>query len=102
MNARWMSKVVWCLVLVGAMIPSIGRAQLAVNMSLLTCNQFLAMPPEQGAIFSAWMSGWFNQKLGYTYVNLDAYARNVTNVQAWCAANPGELAMTGLQSATAK
>jgi hypothetical protein len=40
--------------------------------------------------------------LGYTYVNLDAYARSVTNVQAWCAANPGELVMTGLQRATAK
>jgi hypothetical protein len=102
MNARWISKVVCCLVLVGVMVPTIGRAQLAVNMSLLTCSQFLAMPPEQGAISSAWMSGRFNQKLGYTYVNLDAYARNVTNVQAWCAAHPGELVMTGLQRATAK
>ena len=84
------------------MVPATGRAQLAINMSLVTCPQYLAMPPAQSAIFSAWMSGWFNQKSGYTYVNLDAYARNVTNVQAWCAANPGELVMTGLQRATAK
>ncbi len=102
MNARSISKVVCCLVLVGVMVPSTGRAQLGINMSLLTCSQFLAMPPDQGAVFSAWMSGWFNQKMGYTYVNLDAYARNVANVQAWCAANPGELVMTGLQRATAK
>ena len=47
------------------------------------------------------MSGWFNQKTGYTYINLEAYARNVANVQGWCAANPGELVMTGLKRATA-
>ena len=77
-----------------------SQAQYAVNMSLVTCTQYLAMPPERARIFSAWMSGWFNQKTGYTYVNLEAYARNIENVKAWCAANPGELVMTGLQRAT--
>jgi len=77
-----------------------SQAQYAVNMSLVTCTQYLAMPPDRSRIFSAWMSGWFNQKTGYTYVNLEAYARNVENIKAWCAANPGELVMTGLQRAT--
>jgi hypothetical protein len=45
------------------------------------------------------MSGWFNQKMGYTYINLEAYQRNVANVKAWCGTNPGELVMTGLQRA---
>ena len=77
-----------------------SQAQYAVNMSLVTCTQYLAMPPDRSRIFSAWMSGWFNQKTGYTYVNLEAHARNVENVKAWCAANSGELVMTGLQRAT--
>ena len=102
MKTSLTSKVVWCLALIGVLVPAIGRAQLAVNMSLVTCPQYLAMPPEQSSVFSAWMSGWFNQKTGYTYVNLEAYARNVANVQAWCATNPGELVMTGLQRATVK
>ena len=101
MNRHRMSKVVGCLALIGVLVPAIGRAQLAVNMSLVTCPQYLTMPPEQSSVFSAWMSGWFNQKTGYTYVNLEAYARNVANVKEWCAANPGELVMTGLQRATA-
>jgi HdeA/HdeB family len=95
-------KLVCCLAFVGAMVPSISQAQVMVNMSLVTCSQFLAFPPEQSRVFSAWMSGWFNQKTGYTYVNLQAYERNVANVTEWCAANPGELVMTGLQRATAK
>src|SRR5215510_10363840 len=71
--------------------PTKSQAQYAINMSLVTCTQYLALPPERSRIFSAWMSGWFNQKTGYTYVNLEAYARNIENVKAWCAANPGEL-----------
>jgi len=93
---------VWCLAFVGVLVSSASQAQYMVDMSLLKCGQYLAMPPDQSRIYAAWMSGWFNQKMGYTYINLEAYARNVENVKAWCATNPGELVMTGLQRATAK
>jgi hypothetical protein len=82
--------------------PAMTLAQIAVNMSLLTCGQYLAMPPDQSKVYAAWMSGWFNQKMGYTYINLQAYERNVANVKAWCGTNPTELVMTGLQRATGK
>jgi hypothetical protein len=90
------------VVIGGMMAPSAGHAQYMVNMSLVTCAQYLAMPPDQSRIFAAWMSGWFNQKHGYTYVNLQAYARNVDNVKAWCGTNPKDLVMTGLQRAMVK
>ena len=102
MNTLRIRTFVWCLAFVGVLVPSISQAQYMINMSLVTCSQYLALPPDQSRIFSAWMSGWFNQKTGYTYINLEAYARNVQNVKAWCASNPGELVMTGLQRATAK
>jgi len=88
-----------CLAFAGILVPSIGQAQLSVEMPLVTCAQWLAMPPEQSSLFAAWMSGWFNQKLGYTYINLQAYERNVTNMKAWCASYPGELVMTAGQRA---
>jgi len=84
-----------------ALLPSAGRAQLMIDMGKVTCGQYIAMPPDQSRIFSAWMSGWFNQKTGYVWVNLNAYARNVENVKSWCAANPQELVMTGLARAAA-
>ena len=90
------------LMLVGIAAPATTQAQIAVDMSRLTCGQYLAMSPDQSRIYAAWMSGWFNQKHGYTYINLEAYARNVENVKAWCGTNPGELVMTGLERATAK
>jgi hypothetical protein len=96
------SKLIWCLACAAILAPSVGRAQVMINMSLITCTQYLAMPPDQSRVFSAWMSGWFNQKTGYAWINLTAYARNVENVKAWCAANPGELVMTGLQRSATK
>jgi len=68
----------------------------------VTCADYLALPPDRSEIFSAWMSGWFNQKMGTTYVNFEAYERNVESVKAWCGTNPNELVMTGLQRATGK
>ncbi|WP_334451945.1 hypothetical protein [Bradyrhizobium elkanii] len=52
-------------------------------------------------MFSAWMSGWFNQKKGYVFVDLNAYARNVASVKAWCAINPTQTVMAGLERSTA-
>jgi hypothetical protein len=90
------------LILAGVAAPATSQAQIAVDMSRLTCGQYLAMSPDQSRIYSAWMSGWFNQKMGTTWVNLEAYERNVENVKAWCGTNPNELVMTGLQRATGK
>jgi hypothetical protein len=95
-------KLIWCFALAATTSSSVAQAQLMINVSLVTCAQYLAMPPDQSRVFSAWMSGWFNQKTGYAWINLNAYARNIENVKAFCASNPGELVMTSLERSTAK
>ncbi len=89
-------------VLAGLLLPAAGHAQVMLDTTRVTCADYLAMGPEDSKIFSAWMSGWFNQKGGYTSVDLDVYARNVASVQAWCKTNPKETVMAGLTRATAK
>ncbi len=85
-----------------ALLPAIAQAQIKIDTNLVTCAQYLAMPPDQAANFAAWMSGWFNQKQGYVWINLQAYERNVANVTAYCAANPNDTVMAALQRATQK
>lgn len=97
-----MKKPALCLTLAGALLSSAAHAQVTIDMSRVTCAEYLAMPPAQSADFSAWMSGWFNQKTGYVFVDLNAYARNVANVKSWCASNPAQTVMAGLQRATAR
>jgi hypothetical protein len=97
-----MRKLIFCLAIAAAMPPVAAHAQASIDMSRVTCAQYLAMAPAQSADFSAWMSGWFNQKNGYVFVDLNAYARNVANVKSWCALNPAQTVMAGLQQATAR
>ena len=97
-----MKKLVFWLTLAAAMPPAVAHAQVSIDMSRVTCAEYLAMPPGQAATFSAWMSGWFNQKNGYVFFDINAYERNVANVKSWCALNPADTVMAGLQRATAK
>jgi hypothetical protein len=93
-----MRKLAFGLAMVGMFAPSLGQAQVAIDMGRVTCGEYLAMAPETADIFSAWMSGWFNQKNGFVSVDLDAYHRNVDNVRAWCANNKASSVMGGLQA----
>lgn len=79
-----------------------AHAQVMIDTTRITCADYLAMQPADAAIFSAWMSGWFNQKTGYVSVDLEAFARNVANVRQWCSSNPQQTVMAGLQRATSK
>jgi hypothetical protein len=90
-------KFVWLLALLGIVMPTAGRAQVAINMSRVTCADYLAMTPEQSGVFGAWVGGYFNQKSGYTWIDLDAQSRNEANLKAWCATYPAEFVMTGLR-----
>ena len=97
-----MKKLIFCLTVAAALGSAVAHAQLTIDMSRVTCARYLAMSPAQSADFSAWMSGWFNQKNGYVFVDLNAYARNVANVKSWCALNSAQTVMAGLQQATAR
>ena len=69
--------------------PVPGHAQVTLDMTRITCADYLAMPASQASTFSAWMSGWFNYKFGYVSVGFDDFARNVASVRQWCSTSPG-------------
>jgi hypothetical protein len=77
-----------------------GKSEGKVDMARITCAEYLAMSPRDDAIFSAWMSGWFNQKKGYVTLDLDVYKRNVSSVKAWCANNPTLSVMASIERVT--
>jgi hypothetical protein len=92
-----MRKLVCCLALAATIVPGSGHAQVTIDMTRVTCAEYLAMSPDQARVFSAWMSGWFNQKLGYVWVDMGDYAKNVASVRQWCATFPRETVMSGLE-----
>ncbi|MGO9698751.1 MAG: HdeA/HdeB family chaperone [Xanthobacteraceae bacterium] len=100
MRKATISKFVLSLAVAGAVASPAARAQIVIDMSRVTCADYLAMTPEQSRVFSAWMSGYFNQKTGYTWIDFGAYARNIANITQWCASYPQEKVMTGLERST--
>ena len=78
-----------------------AHAQVTYDMSKVTCADYSAMDAVAAQDFSAWMSGWFNQRRGVTSINLEGYRKNVANVQSWCGSNPNANIMAGLEAAAA-
>jgi HdeA/HdeB family len=95
-----MRKLVFGLILATSLVPSAGHAQVTLNMTQVTCANYLAMSPSQARVFSAWMSGWFNQRFGYVTVGFDDFARNVASVSQWCSGNPQATIMAALERST--
>jgi hypothetical protein len=91
-----MRKLTLSLVFVATIAPALSHAQ-AVDMSRVTCADYLAMGPDQSRVFAGWMSGWANQKQGYVWVNPAAFAENAAIVQQWCTTYPSETVMSGLE-----
>jgi hypothetical protein len=74
----------FCLALATASLPSLGHTLVTLNMTQVTCTNYLAMLPDGTRMFSAWMSGCFNQKFGYVWVDLIDFARNVAASSMLC------------------
>src|SRR5215469_4861990 len=91
-----MAKLVFALAIATLILPGASHAQATLDMTQVTCANYLAMSPDQSRIFSAWMSGWYNQKFGYTTVGFDDFGGNVASVQQWCAGNPPATIMAAL------
>jgi hypothetical protein len=94
-----MKKIAICLALGLALAPTAGSAQIMIQMDRVTCGDAVAMAPGDQAMVSAWMSGWFNQKLGYNWVDLAAFRQNEANIMKYCASNPKDQLMGVIQAA---
>ena len=97
-----MKNAVFLAMLGAAAFCAPAHAQITYDVSKVSCADYTAMDPVASQDFSAWMSGWFNQRANDTTLNLEGYHKNVANVQAWCASNPKANLMAGLEAAAAK
>jgi len=95
-----MRKLDFGLAVAISILPTVGHAQATLDTTQVTCASYVAMSPDQARIFSAWISGWFNQKWGYTTVGFEDFGRNVASVRQWCTGNPQATGLGAFRSAT--
>ena len=61
-----MKRMLLALSIAGALAPSLCKAQVMIDMTRITCADYLAMPLDETLNYAAWMSGYYSQRTGKT------------------------------------
>ena len=83
------------VLVVGAAIPA--KAQVVIDMSLITCKEFMNAGPERQELVASWMSGYFSASKNINVLDFGYVARNKRVVGNYCKKRPGETLMSAIQ-----
>lgn len=61
-----------------------AKAQVTLDMSLITCQQFSDMEPERQALVGNWMRGYFSATKNLSTVDMRYVKRNKAKVSSYC------------------
>jgi hypothetical protein len=81
------------------LFPLAANAEIIIDMSAFTCQEYLTMSPSMSRDFSAWMSGWFSYQTRRTFVDVVAHEKNITNLRSWCEFHSQASVMNALENA---
>jgi len=73
------------------------QAQAVVDMTMLTCSQFLKSDRDRQDIVAGWMSGYFNSARNVSVLNVTQAAKNRAAVSAYCKRHGNETLMSAIQ-----
>jgi hypothetical protein len=76
--------------------PAAG-SQVKIDMSLLTCKQYLGSAPEQQEFIAYWMNGYFRAARNQPVFEFQRFAKNRTTIGNYCKKRGGETLMSAIQ-----
>jgi acid stress chaperone HdeB len=74
-----------------------ARAQLIVDMSLITCDQFVKSEPGRKEVLAAWMGGYFSAMKNLSTIDARYVVRNSNKVTSYCRKAKNETLMSAIQ-----
>jgi acid stress chaperone HdeB len=83
------------VLVIGAAIPA--KAQVVIDMSLITCKQFMDSDPDRKVLIASWMSGYFSASKNLNVLDFGYVERNRRVVGDYCKRRPGETLMSAIQ-----
>jgi acid stress chaperone HdeB len=91
-----LAAVAACVVLLAARaIPA--SAQVAIDLSVVTCGQYMGKDRDTQDVLAAWMSGYFNAAKDQSKVDLARFERNRKAVEVYCKKHKLETLMSAIQ-----
>ena len=85
------------IAVLAASVAAPARAQMIVDMSLISCDQFLKAPQERKDVLTAWMGGYFSATRNLTTIDARYFARNSQKVANYCKKARNETLMSAIQ-----
>jgi acid stress chaperone HdeB len=82
---------------VTALAATQARAQAVMEMTMITCKQYLEQPRDRQDIIASWMSGYFNAARNNAVLDTARFERNKATVTAYCKRNRAETLMSAIQ-----
>jgi len=78
----------WAVVVVFLMSPSLGRAQVMLDVSKITCWQFATHKVADPKLIAVWISGFEKGKRGDTLVDTEKLDADAEKLRKFCISNP--------------
>jgi acid stress chaperone HdeB len=77
--------------------PGPPRGQIKVDMSLITCKQYLSSDAERQEMIAYWMSGYFRASRNQPLFDFQRFANNKSAVGKYCKKHGAETVMSAIQ-----
>ena len=74
-----------------------AQAQVMIDLSLITCKQYLASDAERQALIGSWMSGYFSATKNLNILDFRYVERNRRVVGNYCKSHKSETVMSAMQ-----
>jgi acid stress chaperone HdeB len=73
------------------------KAQVIVDLSVVTCGQYMSKDRDTQDVIAAWMSGYYNAAKNQSMVDLSRFDRNRKAVEKYCKTHKLETLMSAIQ-----
>lgn len=75
-----------------------ARAQVMLDVSKITCNQFAGYKITTPQNIAIWLSGYYNGKRSNTVIDMQKLIENTKTLERYCIQNPQTLVMNAAET----
>jgi acid stress chaperone HdeB len=95
-------RIILVSALLAATLALPAKAQVIVDMSLITCQQYLDAPPDRQKLIAWWMRGYYSAAKNFSTIDFRYVDYNTKVVTAYCKKkqNRNETLMSAIQKNT--
>lgn len=90
-------KIILAFAVLVATFTQPARAQVIIDMSLITCQQYMVADPDRQQLIASWMSGYFSASKNLYMLDFQYVDYNTKVVGAYCKKHKSETLMSAIQ-----